>query len=195
MGETLPTGDGLLIRSALLRDVTPLLGLVNGYASQGIMLARTELELAENIRDFTIATAGGALVGCGALHFYGPRTAEVRSLAVHPDWKQHGVGKRLMGAIEAEAAAHGIQSLFAFTYVPSFFLKLDFVEVDRRLLPSKVWKDCLCCPKLQCCDEIAMQKLLIPTDAATLATAEGASEEGSNGLIVLPTFAGAARSL
>jgi amino-acid N-acetyltransferase len=190
MGEALTAGATVLIRSALLSDVTPLLGLINGYASQGIMLPRTELELAENIRDFTIASAGGALVGCGALHFYGPRTAEVRSLAVHSDWKQHGVGKRLMGAIEAEAAAHGIQSLFAFTYVPSFFLKLDFVEVDRRLLPSKVWKDCLRCPKLQCCDEIAMQKLLVPADAETPLT-----EEASNGLVVLPTLAGAGRSL
>ena len=195
MSEALPTGDGVLIRSALLSDVAPLLGLVNGYASQGIMLPRTELELAESIRDFTIASADGALVGCGALHFYGTRTAEVRSLAVHPDWKQHGVGKRLMGAIEADAVAHGIQSLFAFTYVPTFFLKLDFVEVDRRLLPSKVWKDCLRCPKLQCCDEIAMQKLLIPADAVTPPTAESASEEASNGLIILPTFAGSSRSL
>ena len=195
MSETLPAGDGLLIRSALLSDVTPLLALINGYASQGIMLPRTELELAENVRDFTIAAAGGALVGCGALHFYGTRTAEVRSLAVLPDWKQHGVGKRLMGAIEAEAAAHGIQSLFAFTYVPSFFLKLDFVEVDRHLLPSKVWKDCLRCPKLQCCDEIAMQKLLVSADAATPPPAEGGSEEASNGPIVLPIFAGAGRLL
>jgi amino-acid N-acetyltransferase len=195
MSEALPTGDGLLIRSALLSDVTPLLALINTYASQGIMLPRTELELAENIRDFTIAATGGALVGCGALHFYGTRTAEVRSLAVHPHWKQQGVGKRLMGAIEAEAAAHGIQSLFAFTYVPTFFLKLDFVEVDRRLLPSKVWKDCLRCPKLQCCDEIAMQKLLIPADAVTAPTAESALEDASNGLIILPTFAGGSRSL
>ena len=195
MREALPAGDGVLIRSALLSDAAPLLALVNGYAAQGIMLPRTELELAESIRDFTIATAGGALVGCGALHFYGTRTAEVRSLAVHPDWKQQGVGKLLMGAIEAEAITHGIQSLFAFTYVPTFFLKLDFVEVDRRLLPSKVWKDCLRCPKLQCCDEIAMQKLLIPADAVTASTAESALEDASNGLIILPTFAGGSRSL
>ena len=126
MAEALPTGDGLLIRSALLSDVTPLLALVNGYASQGIMLPRTELELAENIRDFTIAAAGGALVGCGALHFYGTRTAEVRSLAVHPDWKQHGVGKRLMGAIEADAVAHGIQVAVRLHLRPDFLPEAGF---------------------------------------------------------------------
>jgi hypothetical protein len=40
-----------------------------------------------------------------------------------------------------------------------------------------------------------MQKLLVPADAATPLTVEAASEEASNGLIVLPNFAGASRSL
>jgi hypothetical protein len=40
-----------------------------------------------------------------------------------------------------------------------------------------------------------MQKLLIPADAATPLTSEAAAEEASNGLIVLPSFAGADRSL
>jgi hypothetical protein len=93
-----------------------------------------------------------------------------------------------MGAIEAEAAAHGIQALFAFTYVPDFFLKLAFVEVDRHLLPSKVWKDCLRCPKLQCCDEIAMQKLLTSVDAATSLAAEGASGRTAEGSMGTPSF-------
>jgi amino-acid N-acetyltransferase len=162
--------------------------LINGYASQGIMLPRTELELAENIRDFTVATVDGALAGCGALHFYGVKTAEVRSLAVHPDWKKHGVGAKLVRALEAEAAVHGIRVLFAFTYVADFFRKLDFVEVDRRLLPSKVWKDCLRCPKLQCCDEIAMQKLLISAGEPAGPTSELLSEH-ANGSVVLPTVA------
>ena len=43
------------MRKALLSDVKPLLKLINDYASQGIMLPRTEFELAENIRDFTVA--------------------------------------------------------------------------------------------------------------------------------------------
>ena len=69
MGEILPDGNGLLIRSALLSDVTPLLALINGYAAKGIMLPRTEFELSENMRDFTVAYDGNRLAGCGALHF------------------------------------------------------------------------------------------------------------------------------
>jgi amino-acid N-acetyltransferase len=106
-------------------------------------------------------------VGCGALHFYGPGTAEIRSLAVHPDWKYHGVGRMLVEALEREAVDHGLAWVFAFTYVPVFFQKLGFTEVDRAELPSKVWKDCLRCPKFQSCDEIAMRKKLAHKGVST----------------------------
>jgi amino-acid N-acetyltransferase len=175
-----------IIRKALLSDIAPLLGLINGYASEGIMLPRTEFELAENIRDFTVAVEGTELTGCGALHFYGPKTGEVRSLAVHPDWKGMGVGRRIVEALEDESRAHGLESVFAFTYIPKFFNKLGFLEVERRTLPSKVWKDCLRCPKLHCCDEIAMQKLL--GAARVVSEAEREAPE-SNGQVVLPTVA------
>jgi amino-acid N-acetyltransferase len=176
----------VIVRKALLSDVKPLLELINGYASQGIMLPRTEFELSENIRDFTVAVEGTQVVGCGALHFYGPKTGEIRSLAVHPERMNFGVGKRLMAALESEGVAHGLHSLFAFTYVPGFFGKLDFVEVERQKLPSKVWKDCLSCPKLHCCDEIAMQKVLVQPDEAAPIWGDIA---GANGATFLPVLA------
>jgi len=174
------------IRKALLSDIAPLLGLINGYASEGIMLPRTEFEMAENIRDFTVAVEGTELTACGALHFYGPKTGEVRSLAVHPDRKGLGAGRRIVEALEDEARAHGLESVFAFTNIPKLFDKLGFVEVERRTLPSKVWKDCLRCPKLHCCDEIAMQKLLGVVRAVSEAEREALE---SNGLVVVPTVA------
>jgi len=148
------------LRKANMRDVPDLLALVNTYASQGVMLPRTEFELAENIRDFLVAESGGRIAGCGALHFYTPSAAEIRSLAVHPDLKGTGVGRSIVEALESEAAECGLSSLFAFTYVPGFFAKLGYSQVDRGMLPQKAWKDCLRCPKFQNCDEIAVHKQL-----------------------------------
>lgn len=148
------------VRSARLTDIAPLLDLINAYAAGGIMLPRTEFEMAENIRDFKIASDGGRLVGCGALHFYTPLSGEVRSLAVEPGLKTKGIGRMLVEALEAEARANDLHSLFAFTYVDGFFRKLGFEEIDRGDLPLKAWKDCLRCPKFQACDEIAMLKRL-----------------------------------
>jgi amino-acid N-acetyltransferase len=150
------------IRAASLSDIPQLLALINAYASQGIMLPRTEFEMAENIRDFHVAFEDGRLVACGALHFYTSTSGEVRSLAVEPGLKSKGIGRQLMERLEQEARAHGLHSLFAFTYVPGFFRKLGYEEVDRGELPLKAWKDCLRCPKFQACDEIAMLRRLKP---------------------------------
>jgi amino-acid N-acetyltransferase len=159
-GAPLDRSLPIAIRKALMTDVAPMLGLINGYAAKAIMLPRTEFEMAENIRDFTVADAAGRIVGCVALHFYTPDSAEVRSLAVDPAAQGLGLGRRLVEAVVEEAARHSLKTLFAFTYVPEFFAKLGFIVVDRAELPLKAWKDCLRCPKFQACDEIAMIRVL-----------------------------------
>ena len=80
----------LTVRKAVMHDIRPILELINGYAAKGIMLPRTEFEMSEAIRDFTVVTANGSLLGCGALHFYSPTMGEIRSLAVHERAKTHG---------------------------------------------------------------------------------------------------------
>ncbi|MBI4873119.1 MAG: N-acetyltransferase [Acidobacteria bacterium] len=156
----LEPSEPALARKARMSDVPRLLSLINGYAAKGIMLPRTEFETSENIRDFTVVQCGQELAACGALHFYSPNTAEVRSVAVREGMQGRGVGKVLVDALEAEAREFGLKSVFAFTYVPGFFRKLGYIEVDRGELPLKAWKDCMRCPKFQCCDEIAMVKRL-----------------------------------
>ncbi len=148
------------IRKAFLGDIPDLLGLINRYASQGVMLPRTEFEMAENIRDFVVGIEDGRMVGCGALHFYTPYSGEVRSLAVEPGLKTRGIGRGIVEALEEEARFNQLFDIFAFTYVAGFFRKLGFEEVDRGELPLKAWKDCMRCPKFQACDEIAMLKRL-----------------------------------
>jgi amino-acid N-acetyltransferase len=152
----------VIVRKAAMRDIHAVLGLINDYAAKGIMLPRTEFEMSENIRDFTVAYSSDRLVGCGALHFYTPTAAEVRSLAVDPRIKTRGVGRLIVEALENEALENELHAIFAFTYVPDFFCKLGFREVERGELPLKVWKDCVRCPKFSCCDEIAVVKALRP---------------------------------
>jgi amino-acid N-acetyltransferase len=154
------TDKAIFVRKATLKDIPALLRLINGYAADGIMLPRTEFELAENIRDFMVAETEGELVGCGALHFYTPGFAEVRSLAVHPSQKGSGIGRDIVAALEQEARDYDLEAIFAFTYVTGFFAKAGFSEVERGELPLKVWKDCLRCPKFNNCDEIAVVKRL-----------------------------------
>jgi len=152
----------LAIRKPAMRDIPPILELINGYAAKGIMLPRTEFEMSEAIRDFTVVMQGDALLGCGALHFYSPTVAEIRSLAVAENAKTQGVGRKLVGALITEAQEFELDAVFAFTYVADFFRKVGFQVVERGILPLKAWKDCLRCPKFQCCDEIAVVRVLNP---------------------------------
>ena len=182
----------LIIRKAAMRDIGPILDLINGYAAKGIMLPRTELEVSEDIRDFSVIVTAGRLVGCGALHFYTPSIAEIRSLAVAEDAKTHGIGRRLIEALVGEASGYSLDAVFAFTYVPGFFGKMGFQEVERGELPLKAWKDCVRCPKFQCCDEIAVMRILRPEHCRNFQ--QYRESEGSH-LVQLPVLRALERDL
>src|ERR1041385_8480841 len=190
-----PTGPriGLEVRKAGMTDIAPILALINGYAAQGIMLPRTELELSEHIRDFTVVLSEGRLMGCGALHFYTPTLGEIRSLAVDESAKTHGVGRRVVESLVNEAQEYQLDGVFAFTYVVEFFNKVGFHEVERGVLPLKAWKDCLRCPKFQCCDEIAGVRILNPRRWGDGHTRTWGHAEASDTLIQLPTIQMAAK--
>jgi amino-acid N-acetyltransferase len=183
----LPAQMSIAVRKAGMRDIPNILSVINSYAAAGIMLPRTEFEMSENIRDFSVAYEGAKLVGCGALHFYTPTTAEVRSLAVLPDAKQQGVGRALVESLEQEATENDLEAIFAFTYVVPFFSRLGFEVVERGELPLKAWKDCLRCPKFQNCDEIAVLKRLRPN--LQTAFPEMVTSTGSLNLVQFPTIA------
>ena len=157
----------MTLRKATLADIRPIRELINRYAADGIMLPRTDLELAEHIRDFWLALEDQHLLGCGALHIYTPTMAEIRSLAVEHETKGQGVGRKIVESLMTEAEQFGLQAVFAFTYVPDFFRKLDFEALDRDELPLKAWKDCLRCPKFNACDEHAVIRRLTKVDSST----------------------------
>jgi len=154
----------MLVRKALLSDASHVSDLVNSLAPDGTLIRRTFAEVCENIRDFTVALSdGGAFLGCGALHFYGPHLCEVRSIAVMPAAKSQGAGSRILNALIEEAEMHGIQSVCLFTRIPDFFFKYGFrIVEDKSELPDKVFKDCQSCPRLHRCDEVAMVRGRIP---------------------------------
>jgi len=165
------------LRKAVMGDLPALLRLINSNAAQGLMLQRSEFELAENLRDFTVAVVGNQVMGCCALHFYTASMGEIRSLAVDPAFRQRGAGRQLVEALVEEARTCGLRAVFAFTYIPGFFAKLGFREIEREALPLKAWKDCLRCEKFQCCDEIAVVK---PLNGPEAPPAGGGSEAAGN---------------
>jgi len=146
----------MVLRKAKTGDVAEMVELIDVYAKQGLMLPRTRSSLYESLRDFTVAEYGGKIVGVAGLCILWDDLAEVRSLAVAPSWRGHGIGKQLVRQLVGEAAGLNLTRVFALTYQVKFFSDLDFQIVGKETLPQKVWKDCVHCPKFAACDEIAV---------------------------------------
>ena len=73
----------ITLRMARPADVAPIMALVNGYASDKLMLPVTAERVVLALEDFVVAVdARGRVRGCGALKEYSPSLAEVASLAV-----------------------------------------------------------------------------------------------------------------
>ena len=143
-------------RDAVLADAQSIHDLIASYSGDGTLLPRRLPEICENIRDFVVAEDAGQIIGCGALHLYGPHLAEVRSIAVYPGHRGSGAGRRVVEALLREAERHHVSCVCLFTRIPEFFSRMGFSEAPREHLPDKVYKDCCNCPRLRSCDEIPM---------------------------------------
>ena len=145
-------------RQAKFSDVEEIYNLIAGYASQGIMLPKPHNVLYETIREFIVAEdiSEKKIICTGALHLTWNELAEVRSMAVHPDYKRHGIGAEIVKKLLIEGHEVGVKKFFTLTYTPEFFQSLGFKTTTKESLPHKIWKECIECPKFPNCDEIAM---------------------------------------
>jgi amino-acid N-acetyltransferase len=148
-----------LVRKARLSDVNDMYRIINHYAESQLMLPKTQLQLYENLRDYSIVTepsSSNLVLACGALHIYWENLAEIRALAVAPEMTRKGIGTVLVEKLLAEARELGIEQVFLFTYEPKFFGRFGFIQVEHRTMPLKVYNECFHCPKFNTCDELAM---------------------------------------
>ena len=151
----------LTIRQASHADIEPILAIVNYYAAQDLMLFRTPEQIERVLDRFLVAEVEGRVVGCGSLVELTPQLTELRSLAVAPDFKAHGLGRQIVEALVAQARELGYEQVCALTLVEGFFNALGFTTVDRWTLAPKVWHECVFCPKFHACDEIAVLMNLV----------------------------------
>jgi amino-acid N-acetyltransferase len=149
-------------REALLPDAEAIHNLISSYSTDGTLLPRTLAEICENVRDFMVLEEAGQVIGCGALHLYGPHLAEIRSITVHRAWQKRGGGELLVQSLMSEARKHQVSCICLFTRSPQFFSKLGFDVAQRDDLPDKINKDCCVCPRYHHCDEVAMVKGELP---------------------------------
>jgi amino-acid N-acetyltransferase len=145
------------LRKATLKDIPKMQELVAEEIKNGIILPRDENEVATNIRSYILATRGDEIIGYTALHIHSIKTAEVRSLIVKGDARGLGVGQKLVEFCKDEAKELAVKEILVLTYIPEFFKKLGFIEIDKESIPEqKIWADCIKCIHFPVCNEISL---------------------------------------
>ena len=148
----------LRIQRALVRDLPAMESFIAMYTGDGTLLPRSLANLRMHRAEFRLVWDGDRLVGCGALQRVDETLAEVRSLAVHPEWQGAGLGSMLVRALLRDASRLGIPRVFCLTRRMDFFARLGFGIVPTATFPHKIWNDCRVCPRFDRCDEVAMQR-------------------------------------
>jgi amino-acid N-acetyltransferase len=149
-------------RSATVGDVDGIFRLVNSAAESGQMLRRSKYRIVTMLASFIVAEAqSGELAGCGALFPLWTDSAEIVSLAVDPRFQGSGVGKGLVEELLRRAWSQGFPEVITLTYAVAFFSQLGFSVQPKDKFPRKLWRECLECPRLEDCDEIAMSIRLV----------------------------------
>ena len=92
----------------------------------------------EALPTFVVAEAGDDVVGVAGLEVCCDN-ALLRSVAVSPSWRSHGLGRALATRVISDAEARGIHALYLLTttaerYFPSF----GFREISRDAVPTDV---------------------------------------------------------
>lgn len=164
-------------RPAVEADIEGILTIVNGYAAQNLMLPRTHEQISRVLPRFLVAEREGRVVGCGSNVELTPRLTELRSLAVAPEMRGTGLGARLVAALVERARADGYDQICALTLSEGFFNRCGFVTVDRWAISTKIWHECIYCPKFDACDEIAVLMNLTEPQIAPKPIAPELSQE------------------
>ncbi len=145
-----------MIRKAKITDVEEIQKLVNYYAERKEMLPRSLNELYEDIQDFFVEERNDKITACAALHVVWGDLAEIKCLAVKPEYRKHGLGAKLIKKCFQQAKGLGIKKVFVLTFKPQYFKQFGFKELSREKLPHKIWSECIRCHLFPDCKEIAL---------------------------------------
>jgi N-acetylglutamate synthase-like GNAT family acetyltransferase len=124
--EISPDQAGYEIRPAQVADLPQLQELVDRFVQANRLLPRTADELHDLVPSGFVAIAEGHVVGFAALEIYSPKLAEIRSLAVDPDYHGRGIGRGLVSRCVQLAVSRNVLEVMAITSSDGFFKACGF---------------------------------------------------------------------
>jgi amino-acid N-acetyltransferase len=95
-------------------------------------------DLPSLLSDFFVAQKDGKLIGLIGMEQYG-EYGLLRSMVVHPDFRNQQIATDLVAALEQRATAAGIKALYLLTETAAaYFSKKGFSPVQRETVPDAI---------------------------------------------------------
>ena len=118
--------DDIRIRQAILADIDKLEAFITPFVEQNKILPRTVDELNLLAHSGFVAFKGEEIIGFAALEIYSPKLAEIRSLAVADNYRNIGVGKKLVVSCIDLARNKNVLEVMVVTSSEEFFQSCGF---------------------------------------------------------------------
>lgn len=144
-GRRYPARVGVTIRRARVGDVRAIRRLIDVYADDRRLLSKATVALYEDVQEFWVAERDDdrTVVGCGALHVMWEDLAEVRTVAVDPQCRGQGIGRRIVSALLEAARELGVRRVFVLTFETEFFGSFGFNRIEGTPVPHDVYEQLL----------------------------------------------------
>jgi amino-acid N-acetyltransferase len=142
MSEHAPVRPPITVRRARTSDIPWIQSLMEPLVQRRILLGKDMVVLYEAVQEFRVAVdSAGTPIGCGALHVFWEDLGEVRTVAVHDDWRGQGVGHLLLERLEQDAVELGLSRLFCLTFEVPFFERHGYTASPLSLVAPEVYAE------------------------------------------------------
>ena len=126
------------IRQASIDDVGGILALIEPLEEEGVLVKRSRELLEMEINRFIVLERYDMVIGCVALYSY-PESdmAELACMVVSNEFRDRGLGDKLLAEVEQRAREQGVGRLFVLTTrTAHWFVEHGFMEVPAESLPA-----------------------------------------------------------
>jgi len=148
------------VRRARMSDVEKIHQQVNIQAEKGEILPRTLDNIIHDVQNFVVAELDGVVVGCASLYIYQTGLAEIRSVVIEESAQNQGQGAALVQYLLEFAHQMELEQIIVLTYIPQYFAKLGFAEIDKSTLAENIIEDSEPSPHKDPADEVAMEYIV-----------------------------------
>ncbi|MFW6215794.1 MAG: amino-acid N-acetyltransferase, partial [Alkalispirochaetaceae bacterium] len=126
------------IRPMRPEDSADVHRLMLPLSQRGVLVKRSEDELARRYEDFVVHETDGTIHGCGALHRYPDGSGEIAGIAVDRAFEHLGIGQKIVSYLIDRGRSLGIPRLFVLTTQTSdWFEQLGFKKSPVDRLPEE----------------------------------------------------------